>query len=88
MKEGGRRLRQRLRGACSGKTGKAVGITSVAAPIIGYVVNDLKKPDGLIRTLLSSARNKFLTGKVEKTEAIDITDQVEIIEDKSNDSAK
>jgi len=64
----------------SSKTGKTIGFTSIAAPIIGYVVNDLKKPDSLVRSLLSGAVRKLLPAKTEIVEAVDITDEVEIIE--------
>ncbi|RKX26697.1 MAG: hypothetical protein DRP45_02890 [Candidatus Zixiibacteriota bacterium] len=77
---GGRRQRSRLRGMLSSKTGKTIGFTSIAAPIIGYVVNDLKKPDSLVRSLLSGAVRKLLPAKTEIVEAVDITDEVEIIE--------
>ena len=83
MNQGGRQFRRRIRGAFSDKKGKAVGITSLAAPIIGYVVNDLRKPDSAIRSLIGTAYNKLLSRKTVKHEAIDITDQVEIIEDNS-----
>ena len=78
---GGRRQRKRLRGMFTGKTGKAIGFTSIAAPIIGYVVNDLKKPDSIIRGLIGGVVRKLLPSKSGKAEAIDITDKVEIIEE-------
>jgi len=81
---GGRRQRKRLRGMFTGKTGKAIGFTSIAAPIIGYVVNDLKKPDSIVRGLIGGVVRKLLPAKSGKAEAIDITDKVEIIEDKGD----
>ena len=80
---GSRRQRKRLRGVFTGKTGKAVGYTSIAAPIIGYVLNDIRKPDSVIRGLIGTVARTLIGGKVKKTEAIDITDKVEVIEDHS-----
>jgi len=81
---GGRRQRSRLRGVLSGKTGKTIGFTSIAAPIIGYVMNDLKKPDSVVRSLITGVVRKLLPAKTEKVEAIDVTDRVEIIEDNTD----
>jgi len=81
---GGRRQRKRLRGMFTGKTGKAIGFTSIAAPIIGYVVNDLKKPDSIVRGLIGGVVRKLLPAKSGKVEVIGITDKVEIIEDKGD----
>ena len=81
---GARRARTRLRGMFSGKRGKAIGFTSVAAPILGYVVNDLRKPDSVVRGLIGGVIRKLLPPKSEKLEAIDITDEVEILEDDSD----
>ncbi|TET94500.1 MAG: hypothetical protein E3J26_04455 [Candidatus Zixiibacteriota bacterium] len=68
----------------TGKTGKAIGFTSIAAPIIGYVVNDLKKPDSIVRGLIGGVVRKLLPAKSGKVEVIGITDKVEIIEDKGD----
>lgn len=81
---GGQRQRKRLRGMFTGKTGRAIGVSSIAAPIIGYIVNDLKKPDSIIRGLVGGVVRKFLPAKSGKIEAIDITDKVEILEDKGD----
>ena len=80
----GRRQRNRLRGAFTGKTGKTIGFTSIAAPIIGYIVNDLRKPDSIVRHLIGRAARKLLATKTDKVEVIDITSEVEILEDKSD----
>jgi hypothetical protein len=80
---GSRRQRKRLRGMFTGKTGKAIGFTSIAAPIIGYVVRDLGRPDSVIRGLIGNVARTLLGGKAKKAEAIDITDKVEVIEDHS-----
>jgi len=77
-------MRARIRGCMSGKTGKAIGITSVTAPLIGYVVHDLQKPDSTIRALVGKATRGLLEWKREKRQVIDITDRVEIIEDSEN----
>ncbi|MFH1373362.1 MAG: hypothetical protein ABII79_06185 [bacterium] len=81
---GGQRERKRSRGMFSGKAGKAIGFTSIAAPIIGYVVNDLKKPNSIVRRLIGGMVRKLLPAKTEKVEAIDITNEVEILEDDSD----
>ena len=81
---GGRRQRKRLRGMFTGKTGKAIGFTSIAAPIIGYIVNDLKKPNSLVRGLIGSVARRLLPAKSEQAKVIDITDEVEILEDDSD----
>lgn len=73
--------RKRLRGMMSGKTGKAIGFTSITAPLLGYVVNDLRKPDSVVRAIISGVIGKLMPPKSEKIEAIDITDKVEIVED-------
>jgi len=78
---GGRRQRKRLRGMFTGKT---LGFTSIAAPMIGYVINDLRKPDSIVRRLIGGAVRKLLPPKSDKPEAIDITDKVEILEDVSD----
>ena len=80
---GGRRQRSRLRGLATGKTGKTIGFTSIAAPIVGYVVNDLRKPDSIIRALIGGISKKLLPMKWQRVEAIDITDKVEVITDDS-----
>ncbi len=80
----GRRQRRRLRGMFASKTGKTIGYTSIAAPIVGYIVNDLKKPDSIIRGLAGGVVSKLLPVKSRKVEAIDITDKIEILEDKGD----
>jgi len=65
---------------CSGKTGKTIGLASIATPIVGFVVNDLKKPNSVIRALIGTTVRKLLPRKSDQPKAIDITDKVEIIE--------
>ncbi|GEM_PF-1646249 len=73
------RVRRRLRGALNSRTGKAVGITSLVAPLLGLIINDLRQPNSLSRRLLGMAVNKLAAPKYTKAEAIDITDKVEIV---------
>jgi len=81
MKQEKMKNRRRLRGAFSGKKGKAAGLGAVAAPLVGLVIEDLKSPDSLIRDIWSRTRGKLLRGRVIEREAIDITDQVEVLDD-------
>lgn len=81
---GNRRQRKRLRGMLSGKTGKTIGFTSLAVPVIGFVLNDLKKPDSVVRGLIGVVVRKLLPAKLKKVEAIDVTDEIEILEDNSD----
>lgn len=78
----GQRFRHRGKGYFSGKKGKAVGITAVLTPIVGYVVNDLRRPDSFLRTLLKSTVQKLISSKAKETKAIDITDKVEVVRGK------
>lgn len=84
---GSRPQRRRLRGMCSSKTGKAIGFTTIAAPIVGYIVNDLKKPDSIVRGLLGGMVKKLLPAKTEKVAAIDITDEVDILEENKDNNS-
>ncbi len=65
-------------------TGRAVKYSSLVAPVVGIILNDLHKPNSLSRQLLGKAMNKLLERNYEKVEVIDITDKVEI----SDDSAR
>jgi hypothetical protein len=76
---GGRRLRNRVRGCLSGKKGKTAGIAAVVAPVVGYVVNDLRKPDSLIRSLVGKTVQKLIAVRTKEKKAIDITDKVEVV---------
>ena len=85
---GGPRERKRRRGNRSGEATAAtqatsaekIGFTAMAAPLIGYVVQDLKKPDSIVRSLVGGAIRKFLPEEPGKPVAIDLTDKVEILE--------
>jgi len=81
----GRRLRKRIRGAFSGKAGKAAGIGSLAAPVVGLIIHDIRKPDSIIRNLLSHTARRLLKANTKEPKAIDITDKVEVIENKKNE---
>jgi len=75
------RRRRRLRGMFSGTKGKAIGAASIAAPLVGLIANDLKNPHGLIRSVLAPAAFRLIKGKPERQEAIDITHEVEVLDD-------
>lgn len=62
----------------SSKTGKAVGITSLAVPLIGAAINDLYRPDSIIRKLAGRTIDRFLETTRKSAKMIDITDEVEI----------
>ena len=76
---GGWRLRNRIRGCLSGKKGKTAGIAAILAPVVGYVVTDLRKPDSFIRSLVGNTVQKLLAARTKEKKAIDITDKVEVV---------
>lgn len=76
---GGRRLRNRVRGCLSGKKGKTAGIAAIVAPVVGFIVNDLRKPDSLIRSLIGKTARKLLAARTKEKKAIDITDKVQVV---------
>jgi hypothetical protein len=78
----GRRERRRYRGLFETKAGKAIGISSIAAPLIGFVVNDLKKPDSIVRGLIGAAATKLLGTRSQRAKVIDITDKVKVVDDR------
>ena len=47
--------------------------------ILKSIINDLRKPNSMVRQLIGKAVNKLLESKNKKVEAIDITDKVEIL---------
>ena len=65
-------------------TGRAVKYSSLVAPVVGIILNDLRKPNSLSRQLLGKAMNKLMERKYDKVEIIDITDKVEISDDTEN----
>ena len=82
----GGRIRRRVRGLMESKTGRAAGITSVAVPVLGLIINDLRKPNSVTRQLLDSVFNRFLKPKYEEVNVIDITDKVEVLEENNRNS--
>jgi hypothetical protein len=80
----GNRIRRRLRGMAGTRAGKTIGISSLVAPVVGLVVNDLRKPDSIIRALLKNTATRLLAARSKKPEVIDITDRVEVIDNKGN----
>ena len=75
-----KQVRKRMRGMFKTKGGKAVGIVSIAAPVIGFLVKDIQRPDGLVRSVALPFLSKLIAPKPKEYEAIDITDEVEILE--------
>ncbi len=75
----GQKFRKRARGCLSGKKGKTAGLAAFVAPLVGLVVNDLRKPDSLIRSLARKTVQKLLGVGTKGKEAIDITDKVEVV---------
>jgi len=57
----------RGRGKCLGSISGPVGKTlaSLAIPVLGVVINDIRKPDGITRKLLASVRSR-ISGKLLK----------------------
>ncbi len=74
----GKRVHRRIRGVFSGKTGKAVGLSSLAAPVVSWIVYDLRKPNSVIRTVLTHTVKRLLSTPSNAQQALDITDKVEI----------
>jgi hypothetical protein len=64
----------------SGSRGRAIGFSSLAAPIAGYIINDLRKPDSVIRSLAAAAvsRLRLYAGSRVKKE-LDIGDKSEVV---------
>ena len=69
-----------------GSKGGKLAVGSVVATLVGAVVQDLRKPDSLIRGLISTAREKFLIHR-DSRKKIDIGDKVkvEFIDEESAD---
>ena len=81
MNKSGQRRRRRWRDSLRENKGKTISIISLAAPIVGFIVSDLKRPNSLVRYLARIAAAKLLPVRAEKRELVDITDQVEVIEE-------
>jgi hypothetical protein len=80
-----RRRRNRVASCLSGSRGRAIGFSSLAAPIAGYIVNDLRKPDSIIRRLIGTAVARLRLSANRTTKELDIGNQAEVIvhDDKS-----
>ena len=77
----GGRVRRRLHGMMTSKTGKTAGVASLVVPLLGLIMKDLQKPNSVIRSLVGRGIDRLLESRRRKIEAIDITDEVEIIDD-------
>jgi hypothetical protein len=64
-----------------------IGLTSIAAPVVGLIVRDLRRPDSLIRRLIGGAATKLLERRAVKGEPTDITDKVEVTMDENDKSS-
>ncbi len=75
-----RRRRGRIASCLSGPKGKAIGFSSLAAPIAGYIINDLRKPDSVIRGLVAGAVSRLRLYYDSRTrKELDVGDRAEII---------
>jgi hypothetical protein len=72
-------FRRRLRGGLGGRSGRAVGVSSVLVPLMSYVVYDLQKPDSTVKKLASAMANKFVTWREQRQQLTDISDKAEVI---------
>jgi len=74
------------KGIMRGRGGKLAGFSAIVVPIAGFIINDLKKPDGIIKGLFSAFRDGYRDARsardaqYESSGAVDITDQVEIVD--------
>jgi hypothetical protein len=71
--KGPRGRRRRL-----GKGGKAVGLASLATPVAAFVVNDLRKPDSLIKAGVKTLVRYVTRRKLAAPESVDISDKIEV----------
>jgi len=74
-----RRWRKRAASCLSGSRGRAIGFSSLAAPIAGFIVNDLRKPDSIIRRLVGTAVARIRSSSEGRKKELDIGDQAEVI---------
>jgi hypothetical protein len=76
----------RLRGAFSGKRGRRLGLASAILPLTGYVIQDLRKPDSIIRALTQRA-GAYLTERIAtRRKQISSSGRVEILETTADDT--
>jgi hypothetical protein len=74
------RRRGRIASCLSSPKRRAIGFSSLAAPIAGYIVNDLRKPDSVIRSLVAGAVSRlrvYVDSRAKKE--LDIGDKAEIV---------
>ena len=83
---GGRRQRSRLRGALTGKRGRQVGFASLMAPLAGYVIQDLRKPNSAIRALTQRTGAWLIEKIASHRRRIDYAEPVEIVDATVDDS--
>ena len=74
-----RRWRKRAASCFSGSRGRTIGLSSLAAPIAGFIVSDLRKPDSIIRRLVGAAVAGIRLSSKKRTKKLDIGDQAEVI---------
>ncbi len=72
------RVRARVRGGLSSKTGRAVGVTSLLTPIAGYIIHDLQKPNSMIRQLSKAAFEKVVSLTKRPKQLVDISNKSEV----------
>ncbi len=76
----GQKHRWRFRNLFDGKRGKLIGFGAIAAPIAGFVANDLRKADGVIRGVIAPAVARMLPEKLGGGKKLDISDRAEVID--------
>jgi hypothetical protein len=77
---GGGRRRRRLRGALSGRRGKQLGLLSFFVPLTGYVIQDLRKPDSVIKALTQRVSTYLAERKSAARRQIDPAGRVEVLQ--------
>ena len=81
----GRRQRRRLRGIFAGKRGKQIGLLSFVTPLAGYVIQDLRKPDSVIKSIAQRAYLYLAERKTVRRQRIDPAGRVEVLQTNSNE---
>jgi len=74
------KFRRRMRACTSSRTGRAVGISSLAVPLAGFILNDLRKPDSIVLGLLGSIAKQVRLLSMRSRPELDIRDRVDVIE--------
>lgn len=75
-----RQRRVRLRGALSGKRGKRLGLASTIIPVAGYVIQDLRKPDSVIKAVTQRVRTYLADRIADRRKRISSSGRVEILD--------